>query len=265
MIHPFKSVLFLSFSTVLLFSCGTCKKKNSEEKIVAEQKVISSIENETMIYSSYFEARGSEPFWNFQLTEEKLILSQLDKATITLKVGQNESKKVGERSYSISDLNFDYLVSIEQKQCMNTSSGEMSNYTVSFTTKDKTGKLVDKLIGCGDYKVDKRLHDIWVLEELNGEKVSSSEFPREFPRMEIQAADQSFSGFTGCNQMFGKINVENGMFQFQNVGTTKMLCDGVSEITFLKTMELVTHYQLKNLKLILYTSTGKMLIFKKVD
>lgn len=253
---------------ILLISCGVCKNKKTkqmEDKSTNDQSSTSQIDEAMPFYNYYFQGNGSEPFWNVELTADKLILNQLDKKSIHLTPAKNESLVDGVKNYALSDSNISYSISIQKKECSNTSSGEKSNYTVLILKKDENGELLDKLEGCGDYKVDKRLHDIWVLEELNGEKVSTSDFPREFPRLEIQAVDQRFLGFTGCNQMFGKINVENGMFKFKDVGATKMLCEGVNETVLLKTMELITHYQLKGTKLLLFTSNGNAMTFKKVD
>ncbi|REG99420.1 META domain-containing protein [Flavobacterium aquicola] len=143
-------------------------------------------------------------------------------------------------------------------------SGDKLPYSVRIEIV-KEGQSI-KLSGCGNYITDFRLHDIWVLEKLNGEIVTSENFARELPNLEINSISNTFMGFAGCNRMNGTIFFEKGLLRFTDVVTTKMACgENNKEVVFLKTLQSTTHYKVENLRLTLTNSSGNKLVFKKVD
>jgi heat shock protein HslJ len=120
--------------------------------------------------------------------------------------------------------------------------------------------------GCGDYILDYRLHDIWVLNSLKEKELTLENFREEFPRLEIDAKEKRFSGFGGCNQIHGQLFSEHKLLRFTNIAQTRMLCAPPNqENDFLSALRQSTHYQLKNNELILSNPDGETLRFKKVD
>jgi len=145
-------------------------------------------------------------------------------------------------------------------------SGEIFPYKVSVEFKKSTNSESEKINGCGQYITDYRLHDIWVLKELNGKKISKEDFTNEFPMIEIYANTNKFSGFAGCNQMNGSLFFEKGKLRFINIATTKMMCNNMNKETeFIKTLQSTTTYLIGENRLILSNPSGKKLIFKKID
>ncbi len=72
------------------------------------------------------------------------------------------------------------------------------------------------------------LEDVrWEVSEIGGKKVvTSGDIPY------VQLSDSGLSGFTGCNQMFGKYESKDHKLKFGEIGMTKMACteDSVVEI-----------------------------------
>jgi heat shock protein HslJ len=59
----------------------------------------------------------------------------------------------------------------------------------------------------------------WQLAQVNGQAaVNSKAF------IQINEGQGRFNGNTGCNQMFGSVEVIGKRIEFSNVGTTKMIC-----------------------------------------
>ncbi len=108
------------------------------------------------------------------------------------------------------------------------------------------------------------LHDIWVLETLDGQLVDRSK-PR--PLLELYPGENRISGTGGCNDFFGQMTAKGWDISFQNIGTTKMFCQELmdTEHRFLKQLAMVNSYQIKDLKLILMMDKEAKLILKKVD
>lgn len=108
------------------------------------------------------------------------------------------------------------------------------------------------------------LHDIWVLETMDGKAVDRSK-PR--PQLELFPEEGRIGGTGGCNQFFGQMEALGWEITFRNVGTTKMFCRDLmeTETGFLKALDEVDHYQIKELKLILLQGDDVRLILQKVD
>ena len=108
------------------------------------------------------------------------------------------------------------------------------------------------------------LHDIWVLETLDGQLVDRSK-PR--PLLELYPGENRISGTGGCNDFFGQMTAKGWDISFQNIGTTKIFCQELmdTEHRFLKQLAMVNSYQIKDLKLILMMDKEAKLILKKVD
>ena len=76
----------------------------------------------------------------------------------------------------------------------------------------------------------------WTLTYANGRNVTSS-----IAYIEIDRNGTRFSGNTGCNRMFGSVNVRGQKVDFSAIGTTKMMCKlpagSVSETAFLTALD----------------------------
>ncbi|MFH6962621.1 META domain-containing protein [Flavobacterium plurextorum] len=145
-------------------------------------------------------------------------------------------------------------------------SGAISPYKVSVEIKNNTELQTQKIGGCGKYNTDYRLHDIWVLEELNGYKVFTSDFQKEMPRIEINSTENRFSGYGGCNAISGQIFYEKGILRFTRVLSTLMACpQGNKESEFTKALQSTTTYSIENNRLTLSNPSAKLLVFRKVD
>lgn len=115
---------------------------------------------------------------------------------------------------------------------------------------------------------DTRLHDIWALELMNGKQGAALNFNRsEPPIIEIDTRTQRFLGSAGCNRITGRLFFEKDILRFTDVASTRMACpDLEAETEFLNTLQDVTSYTVKDLKL--YLSAGdseNVLVFKKID
>ncbi|MEL6836043.1 MAG: META domain-containing protein [Bacteroidota bacterium] len=108
------------------------------------------------------------------------------------------------------------------------------------------------------------LHDIWVLETMDGE-VISREFSR--PRLELYPDEGRISGTGGCNDLFGQMEALGWEITFRNIGTTKMFCRELmdTERRFLEALGEVDYYRIKDLKLILLTGDKATLVLQKID
>lgn len=63
---------------------------------------------------------------------------------------------------------------------------------------------------------------LWTLTEINGTAIDAP----EPALLRFSSKDQSITGSTGCNRLFGSYTHEDGRFAVEKVGTTKRYCGG---------------------------------------
>lgn len=123
-------------------------------------------------------------------------------------------------------------------------------------------KILDKNI---DHSL--KLNHIWALASIKGAKINPNDF-KKHPQLEINLSDNRVMGNDGCNSFTAAIKTVNDNYlEFNGLAGTKMAClhmEISDEIN--KSLNKTKSYQLKNLELTLYDSSGSELLkYKKVD
>jgi len=254
------------FAIILLFV--SCKSPVSTSNEVVKIPYFGyQQQKENLEKGIYFRGNGNEPEWNLKIADKIIeftsLLPGFEKLTGN-HVEPIHAMDANVKMYRVTADTVTMIIQIMQQECTNTMSGLKSAYSVRIEMlKDSKSTFFN---GCGNYITDSRLHDIWVLEELNGKKVSLADFGKEIPNLEINSSTNKFMGFAGCNRMNGTIFFEKELLRFSNIITTRMTCvNNNKETEFLKALQSTTNYKVENLKLILSNPEGNKLIFKKVD
>lgn len=255
---------------VLLLVCS-CKPQLTviDDPKESEVPVVNWAEFDNPENIPYFKANGNEPFWNFTISESGIVFKSLISDFEDFSAPSSEpiqAMDVNVKLYKIETESVQLNIQISQNECVNTMSGAISPYVVALELKRTGDPEFQKLDGCGSYQTDYRLHDIWVLETLNGTKVALSDFSKELPYLEINSGANSFMGHTGCNSVRGALFYEKEVLRFTNAATTLMMCmEGNKEDEFLKALQSSTSYAIENNRLHLSNPSGVLLVFKKVD
>lgn len=257
-----KSLVVFGLSFWTLISCKSTQPLSGQEI-----KTTNQIEESDFI--AYFKASGNEPFWGLQIAKSEIRLQSLLPGLDTITVPHANPVKAMDanvKMYRIHTESVDLQIQMQKTDCQDSMSGIVSPYTVTVEIKQKTNPEVTVLKGCGKYLTDLRLHDIWVLEKLNGRKVETLDFAAALPLIEIYAEPNTFMGFAGCNQMNGRLFYEKDWLRFTDIITTRMACEpGNKEGEFLKAIQNVISYEIKENRLWLSNPSGLLLVFKKVD
>ena len=219
--------------------------------------------------NNYFTASGNEPFWNVAISESQIEFTSLIEGFENIKTPHVEPIRAMDANVKMYRINTEKVqmnIQISQSECTNSMSGKVSNYTVTIDFKNLKEADFKTIKGCGNYITDYRLHDIWVLEELNKTKVSLTDFTKELPQIEINSTENNFMGYAGCNRMNGTLFFEKGIIRFTNISTTRMMCSKSNkENEFLKALQSATTYKIESNRLWLSNPNGLLIIFKKVD
>ena len=121
--------------------------------------------------------------------------------------------------------------------------------------------------GCGYYRGNPKLHNIWAVSSINGEDLNPEKFPKDIPHFEINLDTKHFSGFAGCNDVNGQLKFDYNKLIINTLISTKMYCAEVSTIEnqileILRNGPLV--YTVKGRNLILENRKGTLTL-KNVD
>jgi heat shock protein HslJ len=129
--------------------------------------------------------------------------------------------------------------------------------------------LITIIYGCTTKEVEgfnvNRLHDIWALESIAGEKITIDETVKNLPMLEIYVEEERVHGNTSCNTIDGKVEIDKNNITFYDIITTEMACPGDLEQKFLSALDKVNNYKIEKLKLYLYNNDQKIMIFQKID
>ena len=117
----------------------------------------------------------------------------------------------------------------------------------------------------GNGSADPLLHDIWVVQSINGAEYLRAEGQDLHPTLEIYLSEKRFLGNTGCNNMNGSMNVEGDKISFSDITTTKMFCVDVDETSFLTALSKADKYKIEKMRLYLFDDDKEVLVFKKID
>jgi heat shock protein HslJ len=258
----------IAYFGIILFTVLSCKTAAvpTYEGSKSNTSIVNDFEKGGHAEEIYFKSSGTEPFWGLTISDDKIVFKTINDSLVTPHVKPILAMDANVKLYRIKTKTAQLNIQISQQNCVNTMSGETFPYAVSVEYKKNTSSEFEKLNGCGQYITDYRLHDIWVLEELNGKKISKKDFSKEFPLLEIYARDNKFLGFAGCNRMNGSLFFEKGKLRFTNLATTKMMCESSNKETeFITALQGSNTYQIENNRLILSNSSGVKIKFKKID
>ena len=97
----------------------------------------------------------------------------------------------------------------------------------------------------------------WILTKINGVNVNTS---RAF--IQFDESKDRFGGNGGCNGMGGNLSVNGSNINMSQIISTKMYCEGTSEIEnrFLSELEKVNRFEIRGKNLLLYN--GKRLVLE---
>jgi len=253
-----KNVLII-LSVLLVLSCKT----------TAIESINEETNNQSIpLNESYFKAQGNEPFWSLEISANAIQFKGVEKENYfnAPHVEPILAMDANVKMYNATTEKGALRITITQKDCVDSMSGINYNYSVTVEITFGNQKAATIYNGCGAYSIDYRLHDVWVLEELEGKKMLPEYFLGDLPMLEINSKMANFSGFGGCNRIRGSLFQERETLRFTNVLSSKMACDTKNkEDLFLKALQSSITYKIENNRLYLSNPDGIKLVFKKID
>lgn len=255
---------FIALAGLLLSgtSCANSKKAKTENKDMTTENTTSP-EGFLPDYSVDFMASGEDGNWKFAVKFDEEIAFVDKKNKINFHTTEVHTEvAAGANVINVWAENAVYAVqaTIDIVDC------GRNGKEVNIMVRKKHNKKEYDYEACGIYRGKPQLHDIWALESINGRDFSPELFPREHPHFEFDLAQQKMSGFAGCNQVGGNIRFEYKKIIFDPLISTRMYCQGASDIEneIMKVLNSQPTYDIKELRLYIESPEGSI-ILRKVD
>jgi len=248
-----KICIFLPF---LFVNCGSNRKEAiKKEKI---EKVSQDFNQDT-----YLKIIGTEPFWNIEIANNKIVYTPLDGERI-------------EFPYNIPSLEKDSDVIIYQTvNGKGTIKIRLSNENCSDNMSDKKYNLkadieivqfkkLTKLKGCGYYFLNESLNGKWELQQIKSKKIPLNTIT---PFIDFDLDRNLISGNAGCNGLSASIAINNNELYFNEILLTRMFCEDLTlENNFVNILGQITNYKVNGNTLNLYNGKYLEMVFvKKVN
>ncbi|MDW5290360.1 hypothetical protein [Formosa sp. PL04] len=139
---------------LLSFSCVDKKKEHSKS---TEIETVNESLNSTKTMSSenkttaiYFRASGTEPFWTLELSNNQIKLITITDSIVAPYTGPAIIKHSSLRVYEIQTKSSQLNIQIDQLECNNAMSGNVSPYTVIVEYKKNTESSLHNIQGYGN-------------------------------------------------------------------------------------------------------------------
>lgn len=249
-------ILFIMF----FYSCDTTKKSTSTQA-VTEANLLKSKEE------GYFKAFGKDSSWMLEISEHRIRFynRQRQEEFVAIHTEPVYAADANVRLYLVQSGNESIQISIYAQTCEDYNN-QKSDYKVEIKWRKGMNTNEESFSGCGNYSIDYRLYDHWVLESLEGKELDRTLFTNDLPSMEINSSTKKVNGFSGCNRFNGSIFQVRELLRFTQLLSTKMACEQMGfEDKFLKVLQQSTGYKIKNNRFFLTQSDRVIAIFRKIN
>ena len=127
--------------------------------------------------------------------------------------------------------------------------GENQLFALDMNDEKITGDLQDLYVLKKLSEEDLLLNNYWKLTSLNGEILKITENKSSEAHIQFIKEDTLVVGSGGCNRLRGsfKLEAQTNHLSFKQISTTLMACENLdTETTFLKVLENINQFQIKN-------------------
>lgn len=207
-------------------------------------------------------ATGNEPFWNLSVYKDSIIIfNRIDEETRVFNYSKPQyDSETSTFIYDLSDNFSGFKIYINNTACNDDMSGFLHSYSVKI-------EISELLKGCAQQVIERdvvyELHDIWLLIELNGERISNEN--KSVPVLELFPEQGEYGGKVGCNSIHGRFETDNNSIKFFPGAVTRMFCPNFKEQQYIDMLSKVESYKREELLLFFYNNNEVIAVFRKID
>lgn len=215
----------------------------------------------------YFKANGVDPVWTLTISPIQIDFKTQASGFNPVSAPHVEPVKAMDskiKMYKLKTADAELNVEIAMMLCQNENSHERFPYAVTISLRQGADTTFTYFTGCGLYVTDTGLEAKWILEQIKTDTVMASHFNDTLPSLVLHANGNSFSGYSGCNTINGRIFAERNLLRFTDFVMSKRTCAPANrEKDFINGLKFSTQYTIEGDRLILSNPGGPTLSFKK--
>lgn len=267
------------FALCIIIGLSSCKNQQDEkdnsnkieatEKVLKKQDTLSHLETKLYNQGINFYARGHEPSWSLDMNFDRqyhFMTLNGEEMYVPNVPGEKAMDTNMTRFYAHVEKG-KLIVTLSKEPCQDNMADKTFDFSVNVQFKYGIDDEFKEFYGCGSYLPDIKLHDIWMLEAINGEPLNLDENQKR-PRFEFFPKKNEVIGNAGCNNFTAKFHVTGYQeIQIAPARMTKMSCDGLEHENLLTKHVFGKRlkYSRDGLALNLEAYDGTQFQFKKVD
>jgi heat shock protein HslJ len=204
-----------------------------------------------------FTARGNEPFWRIEITEEGISFQDMEGKTFIVSPKPEPETAEGVETFRAEVDGQPFSLTVTDKICVDTMSGMPHPKTVALTHGERA------LSGCGGEPAS-LLHGEWSILEIGGKDL----VPESKPTLAFDP-DGRVYGHGSCNRYFGNFKLTGEGLSVSPLGSTQMACDQAlmdQEYAFHQILEKISRFEIDaDGKLILHTDDGRTVVGTRAE
>ncbi len=167
-------------------------------------------------------AYGENHSWSMEFVQDKTIELSIDPDI-------HVSSSIYEISQDTSNQSLRYFskfadgyvqVDIQHLTCTDISSGRITPYSATVHYHNTARENYRMLNGCVEWVPDIRLHDIWMLYEINGKLFDKIKYYKNVPRLEFHLDRMAVVGFSGSDEFEGIFDLARNSVKIKSLQVT---------------------------------------------
>lgn len=243
------------FLGIFTYSCKSVE--NNIKKKDAMDEIIKDIN-----FNSYFKIIGTEPFWNIEIAEDKIIYAPADGQKIEFAYNiPIVNKSTDTRIYNTVNGKGSITIKLYKGFCTDGMSDRDYDYRADVTITQL--KKTTKLKGCGYFISDEILSGNWKLKQLKGAVIKSVD-DSVIPFLEFDIENNRVAGNSGCNGLSAEFTQLKNQLKFNEIILTRMFCGEENvENEFISSLKDINTFKVEGNFLKLYKNGYLELLFEK--
>ncbi len=245
---------------VFCFSCGERKVQKSEQVLEGQRKTkLPDSLNRKWKKGIDITANGSKPVtWSLEADfDGDIVFNAKDGHNLRLLPILDGPLENAQTVFNVKTGDSVLSIIMSSTACLNGRENSLAK-----SVEVRLGKVTYS--GCGQYLYNNQLNDVWMLDKINGEKISKTDYAGSLPYLDIRIDNETVTGTDGCNAISGSVSVLGSRIHFSKI-LTKGPCANsrVSEIFARHVYDKLVDYRLDNQILVLYLSDDSKLSFTR--
>lgn len=202
------------FTAILTLNLAVAQDADINNDLVSTSFHLDKFQRNITVFAS-----GEDTPWSLEISRNnsmKLFIAPNTEVVASIySKEENQKNKTTTYFAKFKNGNIQFEMSAEECKEFPHTNNFQSSAVLHF--HDTTRSTYQLLKGCAEWIPNYRLHEIWMLDEVNGELFDRDNFYKNIPRIEFHLNNYKVYGFGGCNEFEGEFDLNHDILSIKNV------------------------------------------------